>query len=90
VKQIELLGGPFDGGTRTLPPNESLPQTACFSRASGIWEHYVLGEDGRLHYAGVCGTRNNHDNFRHVAPPFCCCGRGGCDGSGPWPWPQML
>jgi hypothetical protein len=79
---VRLIGGP--GGDRTIPATRlkglSPSQTICTRRGTEPWQHYCHDDADRYRYAGPC--------VEFHEPPAdleCCCGRPGCDGTGPWP-----
>lgn len=87
TRRVLLVGGPLDQQSRVLriPDRLDWPRTWCVHPGAGEWAHYVNdpAKVGLYHYAGPCGPTNHE-------PPMpweygCCCGRPGCDGSGPYP-----
>lgn len=85
TRRANLIGGPSDGRTVPvpLPDDHPWPLFQCIRLARDEWRHYVYIADGRYEYMGVCAEIDHEggDPHDHV----CCCGREGCDGTGPWP-----
>jgi hypothetical protein len=80
-----LLDGPAAG--RQLPPDPVglTPPTSCCVKPDGQdWAHYVHVGDHQYEHAGSC-RGIDHQGLSPWREEPCCCGRKGCDGSGPWP-----
>lgn len=78
-----------DGTERTMrqPVGAPWPEFVCSRRNEGEWQHHAHVGDGLYRHIGRC---YDHDHGDHGHPgerdaEGCCCGRRGCDGTGPLP-----